>query len=146
MIVLNEGNSAGKILVERLHAVQVNAHAASVESWRGGMFDEVIFRDILIEYVGHPNASTSDASLGPPHVDSRNLPCWGWFVRNVKNVTFDNVDICYTGTDPRPAFLFDNVGTIRFNNVKYPESDNLQKTVSRNSGTWYVDGQEVNRR
>jgi len=146
MIVLNEGNSAGKILVERMKAVQVNAHASSIESWRNGMFDEVIFRDISIEYVGHPDAFSSDASLRQPHVDSRNLPCWGWLVRNVKNITFENVDIRYTGTDPRPAFYFDNVATIRFYEVKYTESNNPQKTVFKNSGTWYVDGQEVNRR
>jgi len=145
MIVLNEGNSAGKILVERMKAVQVNAYAASVESWKGGMFDELIFRDISIEYTGHPDASPSDASLGQPHVDARNLPCWGWLVRNVKSILFENVDLRYTDKEPRPAFYFDNVGTIKFNGVKYPENDNLQKVVFKNSGTWYVDDRLINK-
>ena len=143
MIVLNEGNSAGKILVERMKAVQVNAYAASVESWKGGMFDEVTFRDISIEYVGNPNASSLDASLGQPEHDARNLPCWGWFVRNVHTITFENIDIYYTETDSRPAFYFGNVETVRFNEVNYPEKENLRTVVFKNSGRWFVGGQEV---
>ena len=145
MMVLNEGNYAGKILVERMKAIQVNAYATSVESWKGGMFDELIFRDISIEYVGRPDASTSDASLGQPHVDARDLPCWGWLVRNVKSITFENVDLSYTDTDPRPAFYFDNVGSISFKGVKYPENDHLQTVVFKNSGTWYIDDNEINK-
>jgi len=145
MMVLNEGNNAGKILVERMKAVQVNAYAASVESWKGGMFDELIFRDISIEYAGRPDASTSDASLGQPHVDARDLPCWGWLVRNVKSITFENIDLRHTSADPRPSFYFDNVSDIRFNFVKYQESENRQAIVFNNSGTWYVNGEIVDR-
>ena len=145
MFVLNEGNNAGKILVERLKAVQINEYAASVESWKGGMFDELTFRDISIEYVGRPDASPIDASLGQPHVDARGLPCWGWLVRNVKDITFENIDLRYTGTDPRPALYFDNIFTLRFKEVKYPDSENPQSVVFQNSGTWYVNGQDVNR-
>jgi len=136
MIVLNEDNQAGKIIVERMKAILVNAFASSVESWKGGVFDELVFRDISIEYTGHPDASASDASLGQPSTDARNLPCWGWFVRNVKSITFENVDLRYTETEPRPAFYFDNVAAITFNNVKYPGSDNRQSVVLKNSGSW----------
>ena len=142
MIVLNEGNNAGKIRVERLKAVQVNAYAASVESWKGGVYDELTFRDISIEYADHPDASSSDASLGQPRTDPRNLPCWGWFVRNVKNIGFENVDLRYTGNDPRPAWYIDNVAVVKFNNVKYPGND----IVFKNSGTWVVDGMEIKKR
>jgi len=145
MFVLNEGNHAGTILVERVTATEINAHAASVESWRGGVFDEVIFRDITIEYVGNPNASSDATSLGRPPVDARPLPCWAWFARNVKSLTLENVNLRYTGTDQRPAFYFDNVGAVKFNGVTYFGSDNPQSAVFRNSGTWTVDGQEVRR-
>ena len=145
MMVLNEGNNAGKILVERLKAEQVNQYASSVESWKGGMFDEVTFRDVSIEYVGHPDASSSDESLKQPPVDARNLPCWGWLARNVKTIAFENVDIRYTDTDSRPAFYFDNVGTIKFNGVKYPGSENMDSIVFKNCGPWYMDGQVINR-
>ena len=146
MFVLNDGNSAGKIWVERVKASNINAYAASVESWKGGMFDEVVFRDVSIEYTGHPDASSSDASLRQPGADARSLPCWGWFVRNVKNVVFENVDLRYTETDSRPALHFDNVATIRFIGMKYPDSDNRQTIVFKNSGVWYVDGLEVKRK
>ena len=148
MIVLNEGNDAGTILVERLRALRANAYASSVESWKGGVFDEVVLKDISIEYVGHVDASLSDESLGQPPVDARNLPCWGWFIRNVKSISFENVDITITGADPRPAFYFDNVGSIQFNSVTFPgnENGNMEKTVFKNSGVLYVDGQIINRK
>ena len=139
MIILNEGNDAGTILVERMKAVQVNVSASSVESWKGGVFDELTFRDISIEYAGHPDASSSDASLGQPGVDARILPCWGWFVRNVKRITFENVELKYAGTDPRPAMYFDNVAAVKFNGVTYTGSDNPEMVVFRNSGSWHVD-------
>jgi len=145
MMVLNEGNSAGKILVERMKAERVNEFASSVESWKDGTFDEVIFRNISIEYVGHPDASLSDALLRQPPVDARNLPCWGWMVRNVKNIVYENVHLSYTGVEPRPAFYFDNVALIVFNKVEYPGNENADSIVFKNSGIWNVDGQVVNR-
>lgn len=93
----------GKIFIERMKAMRVNAYAASIESWKGGMFDEVILRDISIEYAGHPDAALSDVTLGQPNVNARNLPCWGWFVRNAKSITFENVNFHYAGTDSRPV-------------------------------------------
>lgn len=146
MMILNEGNNAGKITVERMKATRINAYASSVESWKGGVYDEVTFRDISIEYAGHPDASISDTGLGQPHVDARNLPCWGWFVRNVKNIVFENIDIRYTGSDPRPAMYFDNVGQTTFTGVHYPGSPGLESLVIRNSGTFKVDGEFINRR
>jgi hypothetical protein len=145
MMVLNEGNSAGKILVERVKAERVNEFASSVESWKDGTFDEVTFRNISIEYVGHPDASSSDALLRQPPVDARNLPCWGWMVRNVKNIVYENVHLSYTGVEPRPAFYFDNVASIVFNKVEYPGNENADSVVFKNSGIWNVGGKVVNR-
>jgi len=143
MIVLNEGNYAGKILVERLKATQVNAYASSVESWKGGIFEEMIFRDMYIEYVGHPDAPSADIQPGQPGVDARNLPCWGLFVRNVTNMTLENFDIRFTGEDARPAMYFDNVAKVMFQGVTYPDRDNPQTIVFKNSGLWFVDDLEV---
>ena len=143
MMVLNEGNDAGKILVERLTALQVNAYSASVESWKGGIYDELIFRDVSFEYTGHPDASLSDASLRHPPVDSRNLPCWAWFVRNVKNFTLENVDLRLTGSDPRPAMIFDNVATTKFTGVNYAGKENPETVVFKNCGSWIVDNEDI---
>jgi len=143
MMVLNEGNTGGKILVERMNAVKINAYASSVESWKDGVFNEVIFRDISIEYIGHPNASSSGVSLRQPRTEARNLPCWGLFARNVRSITFENVNIHYTDTDPRPALYFDNVSEIRFNGMQYTGNENREKVVFKNCGVWYVDGLEI---
>jgi len=143
MMTLNEGNDAGSILIERLTAIQVKAHAASVESWKGGVFDELIFRDVSIEYVGHPDASLADTPLRHPPIDSRILPCWAMFVRNVKKINFENVELKLIGTDARPAMIFDNVASTKFTEVNYPGKDNPETILFKNCGTWVVNNAEI---
>ena len=48
MIVLNEGNTGDNILVERMKATRISQAAVSIESWKGGTFGNVTFRDISI--------------------------------------------------------------------------------------------------
>lgn len=135
MIVLNEGNNARNILVERLKATNINYAAASIESWRGGVFDNVVLRDITINYVGNNDPALRELKPKQPPADSRPLPAWGWYMKNVQNVVFQNVDLNFSGKEVRPAFWFSNVGKVEFINVKYPGSDKQESLVLENSGT-----------
>jgi len=135
MIVLNEGNNARNVLVERLKATNVNYAAASIESWRGGVFDNVVLRDIAINYVGNNDPALRNLKPNQPPADSRPLPAWGWYMKNVQNVVFQNVDLNFSGKEVRPAFWFNNVGKVEFINVKYPGSDKQESIVLENSGT-----------
>jgi len=140
---LHQGNSAGKILIERVKAEKINNQAISVDSRNGGTYDEIIFRDMTIDYIGRPSTPPSaDAAPRQNAADARITP-WGFSVRNVKNIAFENVEIKSGGTDSRPAFLFENVFAVKFNGVKYPGKDNQETVVFRSSGTWHVDNKEV---
>jgi len=55
MIVLNEGNEGKDILIESLKATNINLAALSIESWKGGMFQNIALRNISIEYIGNNN-------------------------------------------------------------------------------------------
>lgn len=134
MFILNQGNDSEDILVERINAKGINKSACSVESWKGGSFGSVTFRDISIEYVGHNDPGLKNLTAGQPHVDSRELPCWGWFARNVKQLVFENVTLEYTGTEVRPAFCFDNVSEVVFDQVKYKSVPETEGIIFHNSG------------
>lgn len=46
------------------------------------------------------------------------LPAYGLFVRHVKNITFDNVDMMYAQDDARPALFLSNVEGAKVSNSK----------------------------
>lgn len=135
MIVLNEENEAGRILVEKVKASAIGWSASSVESWCGGYFEEVVFRDISVEYIGCENKELKEMTIQRPHVDSRQLPCWGWFAKNVKKLTFQNVELKYTGKEVRPTFYFDSVKNIIFDKVACERVNDTDVIVSTDSGS-----------
>lgn len=136
MMVLNEGNSGTNILVERLHATNINQAALSIESWKGGIFRNVVFRDVSIEYVGNNDSNLKNIQFDAPQFDARLLPCWGVFVRNVHDLTFENIDFKLKGKDSRPALWFDNTNNVTFKNFKYEGSKDDKSFVKINFGTF----------
>ena len=45
------------------------------------------------------------------------IPAYGFFVRHVDGIEFNNVEILYVNDDMRPAFVLDDVQNAEFNNV-----------------------------
>ncbi|MGN6417814.1 MAG: glycoside hydrolase family 28 protein [Pseudobacter sp.] len=133
MLVLNEGNEGDNIRLERITATGIRQAAASIESWRGGVFGRVQLKDISISYAGKNEPKLRDLHTEQPPADSRPLPAWAFFVRNVRNISFENVTLSYEGAEQRPAFLFDNVGAIEFNNVNYPGIADEHSVLLRNT-------------
>lgn len=121
MFILNEGNNGYDICAERIKATRVNRYASSIESWKGGEYRNVSFKNIDIEYIGNSDANLASLVITQPDVDARELPCWGWYVNNVLDITFENINLTCKSNDSRPVFIFDNVASSTFVNVKYPE-------------------------
>lgn len=132
MFVLNEGNEAGSIVVERLRANHINC-AATVESWKGGTYENLTFRDVSISYVGNPNSWAPDARVEPAG-ESRPICCWGWYLCNVRNAEFDNVNLKFEGEEGRPVFYIENTHKVAFNAVEYQQGTNRQSVICLNSG------------
>lgn len=135
MIVLNEGNTGDNILVERMKATRISQAAVSIESWKGGTFGNVTFRDISISYEGNKNPELKNLQVSQPPADSRLLPCWGWYARNVQNMVLENVELNYRGEDVRPAFWLNNVGKTELIQVNYTGSKNVGAIMQENTGT-----------
>ena len=48
------------------------------------------------------------------------LPSWGFYVRHVRGITFRNISLRLQDNDFRPAFVFDDVEQLRFDNISVP--------------------------
>ena len=135
MFILNLGNECNHILVERVKARRIFKSTASIESWKGGSFQDIILRDIDLEFCGHDEPGLKNIVAAQPHVDSRILPCWGLYVRNVKNLILDNVKLSYTEQELRPAIYLDNVANAELNRVECKETSATNVIVTSNSGS-----------
>jgi len=135
MFVLNEGNNGRDILVEKVKATRINVAALSVESWKGGIFENMTFRDINIQYVGNNNPQLNKILVGQPPSNARYLPCWGFLIRNVQNITLENVNLQYTGEESRSVFYIDNVYNATFKKVVYKTDLNIDPFILVNTGT-----------
>ena len=70
----------------------------------------------------------------------KELPSWGFYVRHVKGLTFENVTLLVKEDDFRPAMVFDDVSQLKLINVELT-SDNLADQVV----FWNVSDYEMNK-
>jgi hypothetical protein len=119
---LKPGNTAGNIVVNRVTATGVYRAASSVESWAETPVTNVAFRDVTIEYKGGGTQEQSRMSVKSPGVDARPLPAWGFYVRNVDNLQFDNVRLRCEKEDLRPALICSGVGWLTLDSFKFRRS------------------------
>ena len=122
---LKKGNTAGRITVNRASATGVYRAAASVESWAETPFTNVVFRDVSIEYEGGGRPDPSRGAVKAPGVDARALPAWGFFARNVQNLTFENVRLSCLKEDLRPVVIADGIERLSLDDFKFARFTNV---------------------
>jgi hypothetical protein len=111
-IVTRAGNPAGRIIVERLRATGVYRAPCSVESWGESRFNEVVFRDVWVDFEGGGSPEDAQMPVRMPGVDARKLPAWGFYARGVNRLVFENVTLSCERDEARPMFLGDSVGQL----------------------------------
>jgi hypothetical protein len=117
--LLKPGNTVGRIVVNRATATGVYRAASSVESWAKTAFENVVFRDVTIEYKGGGTPKQARMKVKSPGVDARPLPAWGFYARNVCHLQFDNVRLRYEEDDLRPALMCDGIKQLVLNDFKF---------------------------
>ncbi len=120
--VLNKGNTAGRIAVSRVKATGVYYTAASVESWAETPFGEVSFRDVSIEFAGGGTAAAAKEPVRVPANDPRPLPAWGFYLRNVQDLTMENVRLTCVKDDLRSGLIADRVQRLVLRDVTWPHA------------------------
>jgi hypothetical protein len=120
--VLNKDNLGNHIHVKNLVATGIYRNACSVEAWpETSKFHDVRFTNVSVTYSLDGVSAPGGSALERPRTESRVLPYWGFYARNVNSITMDKMKFDYSGQEVRPAFGFDHVGEVRFNNVYFRE-------------------------
>jgi polygalacturonase len=90
----------------------------------GHDIEDVKLSNIRIFYAG--GGTKEQAALAPPEEEKGYpeprmfgaIPAYGFFIRHVKGIELNDVEVSYLKEDLRPAFLLDDVKNAEFNHVK----------------------------
>jgi polygalacturonase len=96
--------------------------------------------DVRISNVRHHMAgglSPADAVANPPELETAypepsmfgTLPAYGFFIRHVRGITLDNVEVRYGKTDTRPAFDLRDVGDADFHHTRADKAPDVATFV-----------------
>jgi polygalacturonase len=125
--VLNEGNTGEDIRVEDIVATGITRNACSFEAWpEGSSYENVKVKNVAVAYALNDPDLLKTVDFKRPTTESRPLPYWGFYLRNVKNIEFENITFDYAGKEIRPVMGFDLVNNVVLKNVKYKKVDGVQ--------------------
>lgn len=93
-------------------------YAAIIAGLNGRDIEDVKLSNIRIHYKG--GGALADAAREIPEAEKSYpepsmfgiTPAYGFFVRHVNGITFDNVDVSFENMEERPAFVFDDAKNI----------------------------------
>ena len=128
--VLNERNTARDILVENVIATGVSRNACSAEAWPAeSKFEHIKFNNVSVSYKITDTDLLKVKDFERPRTESRPLPFWGFYVRNVKKIEFENMKLDFKGLEVRSAMGFDNVESVILKNVHYKKVEGIQPLI-----------------
>jgi len=126
-----EGTPPGKVrrvIISNIIAYNVDsASSAIITGIEGSEIEDVTLKNIIIYYKG--GGTREQAARAVPDLDKTYpepdkygvMPTYGFYVRNVKGIKFDNIDLHVLHKDARPAFYLDGVTDADFRFVTAPE-------------------------
>ncbi|MCL5280448.1 MAG: right-handed parallel beta-helix repeat-containing protein [Planctomycetes bacterium] len=130
--MMKPGNTANRITVTRVTATGVYRAASSVESWADAPFKNVTFRDIDIEFEGGGILGKIPTQVKAPGVDARPLPAWGFYARNVENLTFEDFRMTCTKPDQRPVMICEDVNQLTLDTFRFTQCQDVNEPVVLN--------------
>jgi hypothetical protein len=94
--------------------------------------------NIRIFYQG--GGTAEQAALAPPEREKNypepsmfgDIPAYGFFVRHVRGLELNNVEVSYLKEDQRPAFFLEDVGGADFFHVKAQKAQGVPTFVLKN--------------
>jgi polygalacturonase len=119
-------------------------YASIITGIPGHDIEDVKLSNIRIYYKG--GGTKEQALLTPPEDEQKypeprmfgEIPAYGFFIRHVKGIELDNVDVRYLKEDARPPFILQAVTRAEFDNVKAQHVSGVPSLVAKD-----VDGLEV---
>lgn len=118
-----------------------NPFPNSITGIEGHYVENVVLKDITISHPGRASKGYAHVPLyrlaGVPEARAdypefhmfQELPSWGFYVRHVKGLTFENVNLKVREDDFRPALVFDDVSQLELNNVELSSENKAEQVV-----------------
>ena len=118
-----------------------NPFPNSITGIEGHYVENVVIKDVTISHPGRASKSYAYVPLyrlaGVPEARKdypefhmfKELPSWGFYVRHVKGLTFENVNLEVREADFRPALVFDDVSQLKILNVELSSDDKAEQVV-----------------
>ncbi|MEO8860652.1 MAG: glycoside hydrolase family 28, partial [Ginsengibacter sp.] len=109
-----------------------NPFPSSIVGMPGHDIENVVLENIEINYPGRASKGMAYVPLSrldqvpediknyPEFTMFGELPAWGFYVRHATGVTFKNIELTLANQDFRPAFIFDDVDSLKMEQLKLP--------------------------
>jgi len=123
------GNPVGRVTVNGLNATGVYRAAVSAESWADAPITNLVIRDASIEFAGGGKAEQATQPVRGPGVDSRPLPAWGFYARNVERITFEDVRFSLAHDDFRPVLMAEDVQRLDLDGFKFTRVEGVAQPL-----------------
>lgn len=110
-----------------------NVSPSSIVGMPDAMIEDITLKNIEIKYPGGGNPSYAKVGLDelekvpelaanyPEFSMFKELPAWGFYLRHVKGITFENLILSCEKKDYRTALVMDNVHKVRIAGLKVTE-------------------------
>lgn len=113
-------------------------YASIISGIPGHNIEDVRLSNIRIFYQG--GGTKEQAAISPPEKEANYpepsmfgiLPAYGFFIRHVKGIELNNVEVSYAKEELRPAFVLNNVSGADFSHVKAQRAANSFAFVLQN--------------
>jgi polygalacturonase len=104
----------------------------------GHPIEDIQLNDIYVQHRG--GGAPESAAIRPPELENKYpepnmfgaMPSHGFFLRHVKNISVNNVEICSLKEDARPAFVLEDVQSADFFRIRTPHTANVPTFVLTN--------------
>ncbi|MET4080918.1 polygalacturonase [Pedobacter sp. UYP30] len=118
-----------RVIISNIIAYDVTGdQGAIISGIPGHDIEDLTLNNIRIYYKGGGTKEQAAREVRPlikdyPEPDSFGItPAYGFFIRNVKNLKMDNVEVSFMDEDLRPAFILDNVDGADFQQIRAKKS------------------------
>ena len=119
-------------------------YASIISGIPGHSVEDVRLTNIRIYYQG--GGTKEQAALDPPEQDDAypeptmfgELPAYGFFIRHVKDLEVNDVEVSYMKEDMRPPFILNYVQGADFQHVKAQHTQSVPTFVMKNVGNFSI--------
>lgn len=130
-----------------------NPIPASITGIPGYQVEDVSIKNIKISYPGRASRGMAYIPLSrlgqvpekveeyPEYTMFGELPAWGFYVRHVKNIDFENITLIVRNEDYRPAIIFDDTKKITIKKMRMSPRNANKTLVLKNVIKYIVDRQ-----